>query len=74
MKVSKICGNLGLVKPGVPVSKASLPLVISHAMDQTTPANMKEAFRRSRIYPVDRSQISNEVRTNYYMYYYFYLW
>jgi len=32
-------------------------------MDQTTPANIKEAFRRSGIYPVDRRQISDEVRT-----------
>ncbi|XP_052783979.1 uncharacterized protein LOC128219880 [Mya arenaria] len=56
-KVSKICNNLGFLRPGVAISKAKLPVIISHALDQTSPSSIKEAFRLSGIFPVDRKQI-----------------
>ncbi|WAR11217.1 hypothetical protein MAR_036293, partial [Mya arenaria] len=48
-KVSKICIDLGFLKPGAAISKAKLPVIISHALDQTSPSRIKEAFRLSGI-------------------------
>ncbi|XP_052820359.1 uncharacterized protein LOC128246208 [Mya arenaria] len=56
-KVSKICNNLGFLRPGAAISKAKLPVIISHALDQTSPSSIKDAFRLSGIFPVDRKQI-----------------
>ncbi|XP_052763611.1 uncharacterized protein LOC128205737 [Mya arenaria] len=58
-RVSKICNNLGFLRPGVAISKAKLPVIISHALDQTSPSSIKEAFRLSGIFPVDRKQITD---------------
>ncbi|WAR23829.1 hypothetical protein MAR_037498 [Mya arenaria] len=55
--VSKICSNLGLLRPGAAISKAKLPVTISHVHDQTSPSSRNEAFRLSGIFPVDRKQI-----------------
>ncbi|WAR02265.1 hypothetical protein MAR_008823 [Mya arenaria] len=59
-KVKTVCRNLGLYRCGVNVSNAKLQVVLAYALDQVTPSSIKEAFRRSGLYPPNRQAIPEE--------------
>ena len=57
-KITSVATNLGFVNKSLVIGKSKMPIVLNHAIDQTTAFSVKEAFRKAGIHPVDRSAIS----------------
>ena len=57
-KVTSIATNLGFVNKSLVIGKAKMPIVLNHAIDQTTAFSVKEAFRKAGLHPIEshRSQ------------------
>ncbi|XP_076092433.1 uncharacterized protein LOC143063887 isoform X2 [Mytilus galloprovincialis] len=59
-KVNQLSVTLGNLNKCATIGKAKFPALLSTAIDQTTTlARVKESFRKSGMYPVDRSIIPN---------------
>ncbi|XP_060593109.1 uncharacterized protein LOC132747678 [Ruditapes philippinarum] len=61
-RFNTIAERCGFLSQGFTISKAKFPLLLSYAIDQTTPASVKDAFKTTGIYPlsvdaIDKSQL-----------------
>ena len=56
-KVTSIATNLGFVNKSLVIGKAKMPIGLNHAIDQTTPFSVKEAFRKAGLHPIDKTVI-----------------
>ena len=58
-KVSRLASSVDYARPGSSIGKSRLPVLLSYAIDQTTPSTVKEAFRLAGIIPVNRDAIDS---------------
>ncbi|XP_052778860.1 uncharacterized protein LOC128216341 [Mya arenaria] len=56
-RFSKLATNIGHTASTVTLGKAKFPIVLHHAIDQASPASIREAFRLSGLCPVNRMAI-----------------